>query len=109
MGPVNAGFALSAYYKHSHSTAMLLQIMHFVSNVEQKDTLKPLGFKNESAPVESATHASTTAVPATAAAAVGPPRKAKGRVIVIGAGPAGLAAANVLKVSKPTVIARTYI
>lgn len=72
--------------------------MYFIDNMDRKDTLEPLGFESEPKDKGKAGDKKGAA----ADAKKRPPRRPRappaGRVIVIGAGPAGLAAASMLKV-----------
>ena len=71
-----------------------LQVVHFINlSPEQQKTQPPLGYEHET---EAAAAADGTK--GTAAAADVEPEKPKGRVIVVGAGPAGMAAASILQV-----------
>ncbi len=80
------------------------QVTHFVDHTGDKDTLQPFGYedapaakKSKKSKKEGAATQQEPAVPATPA----------GRIIVIGAGPAGLAAATVLKVGSGHVSCMT--
>jgi heterodisulfide reductase subunit A-like polyferredoxin len=84
-----------------------LQVNYFIEHLEEKDTLEPKGYEGQAAPAEAAAAAekakakkaaAAAAAAAKRAAAAAPLPKPAGRVIVVGAGPAGLAAATVLKV-----------
>ncbi|KAF8072835.1 LDL3 [Scenedesmus sp. PABB004] len=79
------------------------QVNYFVQHLERKDTLQPLGYEGEADPAADAeacaqrAKAAAAAAAAKRAAAAEPPPKPAGRVIVVGAGPAGLAAATLLQ------------
>jgi hypothetical protein len=86
---------------------VILQVNYFIEHLEEKDTLEPKGYEGQPGPAEAAAAAekakakkaaAAAAAAAKRAAAAAPLPKPAGRVIVVGAGPAGLAAATVLKV-----------
>lgn len=75
-----------------------LQVNYFIQHLDKKDTLEPLGFEGQSALSQQQQREQQKAAAAARAALAAPPAKPSGRVIVVGAGPAGLAAATQLKV-----------
>lgn len=74
-----------------------VQVNYFIQHLEKKDTLEPKGFEGQlsDAQIREKKKAAAEARKALAE----PPSKPAGRVIVVGAGPAGLAAATQLQVS----------
>lgn len=94
---------------------------YFIEHLEEKATLQPKGYEGQLGPAEAAAAAAkakakqaaaAAAAAAKRAAAAAPLPKPSGRVIVVGAGPAGLAAATVLKVGAAglaTVATSTYV
>jgi hypothetical protein len=89
------------------------QVNYFIEHLEEKDTLPPKGYEGQPGPAEAAAAAekakakmaaAAVAAAAKRAAAAAPLPKPPGRVIVVGAGPAGLAAATVLKVMITAVL-----
>jgi hypothetical protein len=94
-----------------------MQVNHFIEHLEDKDTLEPKGYEGQAGPAEAAAaaekaRAKKAAAAAAAAAkreaAAAPLPKPPGRVIVVGAGPAGLAAATVLKVNTAALLAQQF-
>ena len=78
----------------------VLQVNYFIENLDRKDSLEPKGFEGQSAASkEQQRQAAKAAAEARKALAAPPPHPA-GRVIVVGAGPAGLAAATQLQVRR---------
>jgi len=75
-----------------------LQVNYFIQHLDKKDTLEPLGFEGQSALSQQQQREQQKAAAAARAALAAPPAKPSGRVIVVGAGPAGLAAATQLQV-----------
>jgi hypothetical protein len=74
----------------------MLQVNYFIQNLDQKDTLEPLGFEGQLSDAQLKEQKKAAAEARKALAA--PPAKPTGRVIIVGAGPAGLAAATQLQV-----------
>ncbi|WIA08913.1 hypothetical protein OEZ85_008331 [Tetradesmus obliquus] len=81
-------------------------VNYFIEHLEEKATLQPKGYEGQLGPAEAAAAAAkakakqaaaAAAAAAKRAAAAAPLPKPPGRVIVVGGGPAGLAAATVLK------------
>ncbi|WIA28969.1 hypothetical protein OEZ86_011504 [Tetradesmus obliquus] len=81
-------------------------VNYFIEHLEEKATLQPKGYEGQLGPAEAAAAAAkakakqaaaAAAAAVKRAAAAAPLPKPSGRVIVVGAGPAGLAAATVLK------------
>jgi hypothetical protein len=70
-----------------------LQVTYFLQHLERKDTLEPLGFEGQLSEEQLRERR------AARKALAQPPPKPAGRVIVVGAGAAGLAAATQLQVS----------
>eukprot|EP00879_Flechtneria_rotunda_P032655 GHRR01035906.1.p1 GENE.GHRR01035906.1~~GHRR01035906.1.p1 ORF type:complete len:309 (+),score=123.72 GHRR01035906.1:212-1138(+) len=98
---------LQKHFKTDISTRKALVKQHvnyFIEHLERKDSLEPLGYEGQADPYAAAAEGERererrAAASAARAAAAKPPDMPHGRVIVVGAGPAGLAAANVLQVS----------
>lgn len=88
-----------------------LQVNYFIHHLDQKATLKPKGYEGVTDPAKAAAAAEAKAQKEAAAkaaakakreAAAAPLPKPAGRVAVVGAGPAGLAAAVLLQVTGST-------
>lgn len=74
------------------------QVNYFIQNLDRKETLEPLGFEGQLS--EQQLRQKKKAAAAARKALAAPPAKPSGRVIVVGAGPAGLAAATQLQVRR---------
>jgi NADPH-dependent 2,4-dienoyl-CoA reductase/sulfur reductase-like enzyme len=87
-------FSKTVFFLHPVATGVPMQVIHFINlTPEQQKTQPPLGYEAEA----------SGAADGAAAAGEAEPEKPKGRVIVVGAGPAGMAAASVLQVRRPRV------
>lgn len=75
-----------------------MQVNYFIQNLERKETLEPLGFEGQQS--EAQLRQKKKAAAAARKALAEPPAKASGCVIIVGAGPAGLAAATQLQVGR---------
>jgi NADPH-dependent 2,4-dienoyl-CoA reductase/sulfur reductase-like enzyme len=73
-------------------------VNYFIQHLEEKDTLEPLGYEGQAEQHAAQQAQEEQAKKAARAAAAAPPPKPSGRVIIVGAGPAGLAAATLLQV-----------
>lgn len=80
------------------------QVNYFIQHLDRKDTLEPLGYEGQADP--QAAKAAAAAAAAARSALAAPPPAPAGRVIVVGAGPAGLAAATQLKVRQAWVVSQ---
>jgi NADPH-dependent 2,4-dienoyl-CoA reductase/sulfur reductase-like enzyme len=74
----------------------MLQVNYFIQHLAMKDTLEPLGFEGQLSDAQLKEKKKAAAEARKVLAA--PPTKPTGRVVVVGAGPAGLAAATQLQV-----------
>lgn len=75
----------------------MLQVNYFIQNLDKSSTLEPLGFEGQLSDAQLNEKKKAAAEARKALAA--PPAKPAGRVIIVGAGPAGLAAATQLQVT----------
>jgi NADPH-dependent glutamate synthase beta subunit-like oxidoreductase len=78
--------------------ACVPQVNYFIENLDRKDTLEPKGFEGQSAASKEQQRQAAKAAAEARKALAAPPPHPVGRVIVVGAGPAGLAAATQLQV-----------